>query len=30
MGAHTVEVMTELLGLDGEEYAEYQSMGVFM
>ena len=30
MGAHTVEVMTELLGLDGEEYAEYESMGVFM
>ena len=30
LGAHTLEVMTELLGLTDTDYAEYQEMGVFM
>jgi crotonobetainyl-CoA:carnitine CoA-transferase CaiB-like acyl-CoA transferase len=30
MGQHTLEVVTELLGLTPEEYAEYDEMGVFM
>ncbi len=30
LGAHTLEVMTELLGLTDEEYAEHEAMGVFM
>ncbi|MGE3076395.1 MAG: CaiB/BaiF CoA transferase family protein [Dehalococcoidia bacterium] len=30
LGAHTLEVMTELLGLSDSDYADYQEMGVFM
>lgn len=30
IGEHTEDVVTSLLGLSAEEYAEYQEMGVFM
>ena len=30
LGANTLEVMTELLGLSDSDYAEYEAMGVFM
>jgi len=30
LGEHTLDVMTSLLGMTGDEFAEYTEMGVFM
>jgi hypothetical protein len=30
LGANTLEVMTELLGLTDGDFADYEAMGVFM